>query len=122
MRALTKKESLAAAICVLTLGSAIVAGFSFGDSTNVVVNRIIGFSSAASGTLDGLSNLLGVSFGFAAGMMATVNPCGFVMLPVVDRNGEKTARRILLYTLLLLGVSLLPTLRLWRRRARRAHR
>ena len=35
---------------------------------------------------------------------------GFVMLPVVDRNGEKTARRILLYTLLLLGVSLLPTL------------
>ncbi len=82
MRALTKKESLAAAICVLTLGSAIVAGFSFGDSTNVVVNRIIGFSSAASGTLDGLSNLLGVSFGFAAGMMATVNPCGFVMLPV----------------------------------------
>ncbi len=35
---------------------------------------------------------------------------GFLMLPVVDRDGRKTARRILIYTILLLGVSLLPTL------------
>ena len=35
---------------------------------------------------------------------------GFLMLPVVDRDGKKTAWRILIYTILLLGVSLLPTL------------
>lgn len=34
---------------------------------------------------------------------------GFLMLPVVDRDGKKTAWRILIYTILLLGVSLLPT-------------
>lgn len=34
---------------------------------------------------------------------------GFLMLPVVDRDGKKTAWRILIYTVLLLGVSLLPT-------------
>ncbi len=35
---------------------------------------------------------------------------GFLMLPVVDRDGKKTAWRILIYTILLLGVSLLPTI------------
>ena len=59
-----------------------MAGFAFGDGTNAIVNGVIGFSSVASGNLDVLSNLLGVSFAFAAGMVATVNPCGFVMLPV----------------------------------------
>ncbi len=34
---------------------------------------------------------------------------GFLMLPVVDRKGQKTAWLILIYTILLLGVSLLPT-------------
>lgn len=34
---------------------------------------------------------------------------GFLMLPVVDRDGKKTAWRILIYTILLLEVSLLPT-------------
>ena len=45
-----------------------------------------------------------LALAFAAGLVATLNPCGFAMLPVLDESGRATCRMILLYSVVLLGL------------------
>lgn len=48
------------------------------DGVNSFVESISGWVSS---TLTGISTILPIGFAFGAGMIAAVNPCGFVMLP-----------------------------------------
>jgi cytochrome c biogenesis protein CcdA len=58
-----------------------VAGFLVGDGANTAVGRILDASSSSSNFLGNFGDVLPFGFAFAAGMVSTVNPCGFMMLP-----------------------------------------
>ncbi len=66
----------AAAIC-----AAIAGGFAVGAGANDAVGQVLDTSSRFTGWVSGIGDWLPLGFAFAAGMVATVNPCGFVMLP-----------------------------------------
>ncbi len=59
-----------------------VVGALFTDSaTGGLVGGVEGLSSSASTSLGTLGALLPLGFAFGAGMVSSVNPCGFAMLP-----------------------------------------
>ena len=58
-----------------------VTGFLVGDGANTAVGRILDASSSSSNFLGNFGDVLPFGFAFAAGMVSTVNPCGFMMLP-----------------------------------------
>lgn len=60
---------------------ALAAGFAIGPGGNTIVGQILNFSGESSNKVGNIGTLLPFGFAFAAGMVATVNPCGFVMLP-----------------------------------------
>ena len=62
------------------LGFAAVAGFIWRDG-GFVTSNILNLQGQSEGQVDSLSSLLPLGFAFTVGMVATVNPCGFVMLP-----------------------------------------
>lgn len=66
---------------VLVLVAAAAAGLAVGAGSNTAVGRILSLSSSSSNFLGDFGALFGFGFAFAAGMVSTVNPCGFVMLP-----------------------------------------
>ena len=68
-------------IAAASLAAALVAGFAIGTGANTTVGNVLNLSSRSSSFVSNLSDLLPLGFAFGAGMVATVNPCGFVMLP-----------------------------------------
>ncbi len=65
----------------LSVVAALVGGFVSGPQPNDAVGGVLDLSSRSSTLVSNLGDLLPLGFAFAAGMVATVNPCGFVMLP-----------------------------------------
>lgn len=61
----------------VAFGGALVTG----TGTTAVVDSVLRVSGGASQELDELSSLLPLGFAFGAGLVASVNPCGFAMLP-----------------------------------------
>ena len=64
------------------LAAAVVAGLALGSEGGSLLGGILNASARSSNLLDELGSFLGFGFAFAAGTVAAVNPCGFVMLPV----------------------------------------
>ena len=65
----------------LPLVVAVIGALASGSGGGGLVGTIEGFSSATSRLLADVSGILPLGIAFAAGMVATVNPCGFPMLP-----------------------------------------
>ena len=59
---------------------AAIAGFIWRDG-GLVTASVLSLQSQSEGQVDNLSGFLPLGFAFTVGMVATVNPCGFVMLP-----------------------------------------
>ena len=62
---------------VIAFGGALITG----TGTTAVVDNALRVSGGASQQLEDLSSLLPLGFAFGAGLVASVNPCGFAMLP-----------------------------------------
>jgi cytochrome c biogenesis protein CcdA len=63
------------------LAAAVVGAIITGSSGGGVVSGVEGVASASTRLLGGVGNFLPLGLAFAVGMVATVNPCGFPMLP-----------------------------------------
>jgi cytochrome c biogenesis protein CcdA len=110
-----KNLPLPATIAVLVAIIALVAGLIVGPGGNTFVGKALSFSSGSAGFVGKVGTFLPLGFAFAAGMVATVNPCGFVMLPAFltmylgDQQGDDkisdSSRGILLSVLKALYVS-----------------
>ncbi len=81
-----------AALSVIVI--ALIAGFTIGPGGNSIIGQFLTVSGESTSTLSDVGVWLPFGFAFGAGMVATVNPCGFVMLPaylgmyVGDGQGE----------------------------------
>ena len=62
---------------VVAFGGALITG----TGTTAVVDNALKVSGGASQQLEEFSSLLPLGFAFGAGLVASVNPCGFAMLP-----------------------------------------
>ena len=60
---------------------AVIGGFLVGPGANSAVGQILSLQSGTSGLAASFQSILPFGFAFGAGMLAAVNPCGFVMLP-----------------------------------------
>ncbi len=60
---------------------ATAAGFVTGANVNSTVTSVLDLSARSSSFVSQIGDFLPLGFAFGAGMVATVNPCGFVMLP-----------------------------------------
>ena len=69
------------ALLVLALGAALVGAVITGTETGALTGGVESFSASASNRLGSLSDFLPFGFAFGAGMVSSVNPCGFAMLP-----------------------------------------
>lgn len=73
---------LATAIgAILLVVIAFVTGILQGPGANETVGNVLGIQSTSTTWVANLGDLLPFGFAFIAGMVAAVNPCGFVMLP-----------------------------------------
>jgi len=85
------------ALLITTLS--LVAGLLVGPGANSFIGKALNYSSHSSGLVGNIGSFLPLGFAFAAGMVATVNPCGFVMLPTFltvylsDEQGDSSNRR-----------------------------
>ena len=70
-----------AGVAVVLLVIAFVMGIAQGPGANDAVANVLGIQSTSTTWVTDLGNFLPFSFAFVAGMVAAVNPCGFVMLP-----------------------------------------
>ena len=70
-----------AGVAVVLLVIAFVVGIAQGPGANDAVANVLGIQSTSTTWVTDLGNFLPFSFAFVAGMVAAVNPCGFVMLP-----------------------------------------
>lgn len=71
----------AAVGAVILLGIAFAMGLIQGPGANDTVGNVLGIQSTSTSWVSNLGDLLPFGFAFVAGMVAAVNPCGFVMLP-----------------------------------------
>lgn len=78
---LWKGVVLPALAAILPLTAAVGGAIATGSELGSVVGGVESLSSASSRLLGDLGTLLPLGFAFAAGMVSTVNPCGFAMLP-----------------------------------------
>ena len=76
-----KNLPLPAFVALLITTLSLVAGLLAGPGTNSFIGQALSYSSNSSGFVGKIGSFLPLGFAFAAGMVATVNPCGFVMLP-----------------------------------------
>ena len=76
-----RSSALPIAAAAAAIIAALVAGFAVGPGANTTVGQILSASGNSSTLVSGIGDWLPLGFAFAAGMVATVNPCGFVMLP-----------------------------------------
>ena len=98
-----KNLPVPAAVAALVAGFALVAGLVVGPGANSFIGGALTYSADSAGFVGNIGSFLPLGFAFAAGMVATVNPCGFVMLPafltmyLTDQQGdsaeEKTSSR-----------------------------
>jgi cytochrome c-type biogenesis protein len=85
--------TIAAAVAVLAL----VAGLIVGPGANDFIGGALSYSADSAGLVGNIGSFLPLGFAFAAGMVATVNPCGFVMLPafltmyLTDQQGDSSS-------------------------------
>ncbi len=63
------------------IAAALIAGFAIGPGGNSIIGQFLSVSGESTSTLSDVGVWLPFGFAFGAGMVATVNPCGFVMLP-----------------------------------------
>ena len=65
-----------------------------GPGGNSFIGGALNYSADSAGLVGNIGSFLPLGFAFAAGMVATVNPCGFVMLPafltmyLTDQQGD----------------------------------
>ncbi len=71
----------AASGAVALLVIAFAMGVVQGPGANDTVGNVLGIQSTSTSWVTNLGDLLPFGFAFVAGMVAAVNPCGFVMLP-----------------------------------------
>ena len=89
-----KNLPIPAALAALVTGLALVAGLIVGPGANSFIGGALNYSSDSAGLVGDIGSFLPIGFAFAAGMVATVNPCGFVMLPafltmyLTDQQGD----------------------------------
>ena len=89
-----KNLPIPAALAALVTGLALVAGLIVGPGANSFIGGALNYSSDSAGLVGDIGSFLPLGFAFAAGMVATVNPCGFVMLPafltmyLTDQQGD----------------------------------
>ena len=76
-----QSSALPIAAAAAAVIAALVAGFAVGPGANTTVGQILSASGSSSSLVSGIGDWLPLGFAFAAGMVATVSPCGFVMLP-----------------------------------------
>ncbi len=76
-----KTYLLPAAAVIVPLAIAFSGAFITGTGTTAVVDSALRVSGGASRSLEDISSLLPLGFAFGAGLVASVNPCGFAMLP-----------------------------------------
>ncbi|MGA0275486.1 MAG: cytochrome c biogenesis CcdA family protein [Dehalococcoidia bacterium] len=73
---------------------ALIAGLIVGPGANSFIGGALNYSADSAGFVGNIGSFLPLGFAFAAGMVATVNPCGFVMLPafltmyLTDQQGD----------------------------------
>ncbi len=70
-----------AVLLVTALGAAFGGAIATGSSVGSVVGNVESLSSSSGGFLERVSTLFPLGFAFSAGMVSSVNPCGFAMLP-----------------------------------------
>ncbi len=80
-REINLKKVLPYLLAVGVLVFAVVAGLLVGTGSNSVVGGVLGAYSDSANRLGSLVVIRPFGFAFAAGMVSTVNPCGFMMLP-----------------------------------------
>ena len=89
-----KNLPVPATVAALVAAFALIAGLLVGHGGNSFISGALSYSSDSSGFVGNLGSFLPLGFAFAAGMVATVNPCGFVMLPafltmyLTDQQGD----------------------------------
>ncbi len=76
-----EKFWLPGAVAVGVIAVAVIAGLTIGPGGNSVIGQFLTVSGQSSSRLSDVGVWLPFGFAFGAGMVATVNPCGFVMLP-----------------------------------------
>lgn len=82
--------TVAAAVALFAL----IAGLIVGPGANSFIGGALNYSADSAGFVGNIGSFLPLGFAFAAGMVATVNPCGFVMLPafltmyLTDQQGD----------------------------------
>jgi cytochrome c-type biogenesis protein len=69
------------AALVGALGFAVIGAIFTGSDIGLVVGSVEGASASSGNFLDRASTLFPLGFAFSAGMVSSVNPCGFAMLP-----------------------------------------
>ncbi|MDE2765464.1 MAG: cytochrome c biogenesis protein CcdA [Chloroflexota bacterium] len=70
-----------AALFVGILGAAFIGALIAGSAYAPAVNEVEALSSSSGSLLERLSTLFPLGFAFSAGMVSSVNPCGFALLP-----------------------------------------
>lgn len=94
-----KNLPIPATIAALVAGIALVAGLIAGPGANTFIGGALNYSADSAGLVGNIGSFLPLGFAFAAGMVATVNPCGFVMLPafltmyLTDQQGDADSGR-----------------------------
>ncbi|MDG0866299.1 cytochrome c biogenesis CcdA family protein [Candidatus Lucifugimonas marina] len=94
-----KNLPIPATVAAFIAGLALVAGLIVGPGANDFIGGALSYSADSAGFVGDIGSLLPLGFAFAAGMVATVNPCGFVMLPafltmyLTDQQGDAEAGR-----------------------------
>ncbi|MDP6666374.1 MAG: cytochrome c biogenesis protein CcdA [Dehalococcoidia bacterium] len=92
-----KNLPVPAIAAALITGIALAAGLVVGPGANGFVGGALNYSADSAGFVGNVGSFLPFGFAFAAGMVATVNPCGFVMLPafltmyLTDQQGDAKA-------------------------------
>jgi cytochrome c biogenesis protein CcdA len=89
-----KNLPIPATIAAIVAIGALIAGLIVGPGANEFIGGALGYSADSAGLVGNIGSFLPLGFAFAAGMVATVNPCGFVMLPafltmyLTDQQGD----------------------------------
>ena len=78
----------------------LLIGLFFNELLENIFLNIQELSSFSTVNLKKIDSLIPLSFSFMSGMLATVNPCGFVMLPVYISMFLSILRNIIVPTIL----------------------
>ncbi|MBA31224.1 MAG: hypothetical protein CL748_01645 [Chloroflexi bacterium] len=100
---------------ILTCSIAIYFGFSIDNNleSNFIINNALSISGSTSTFFSNSNFLLPFGFAFIAGLIASLNPCGFMMLPayigifVSDKNLQKNQNKLFhLQSAIIISVSM----------------